>query len=109
MVATDLRRGTGMRAFLTVWAGQLVSITGTTLTGFGMQLFVFAETGSVTQLAFVALAFAVPGIVLAPLAGAVVDRVDRRRAMLVADAVAGAATLGAALLFFADSLESIRQ
>ena len=94
-----------MRAFFVVWAGQLVSITGTTLSGFGMQLFVFAETESVTQLSFVAVAFAVPGIVLAPVAGAVADRVDRRLAMLFADAVAGVATLAAAGLFFADALE----
>ncbi len=94
-----------MRTFLVVWVGQLVSITGTALTGFGLQLFVFVETGSVTNLALVALATATPGVVLAPFAGAVVDRVDRRLAMLLADAAAGAATLILAVLFFADSLE----
>ncbi len=94
-----------MRSFLIVWVGQLVSITGTTLTGFGLQLFVFAETGSVTDLTFVALAFTVPGVVLAPVAGAIVDRVDRRVAMLAADAVAGIATLGLAALFFTDNME----
>ncbi len=90
---------------MAVWAGQLVSITGTVLSAFGLQLFVFTETGSVTKLTFVAFAFAVPSIVLAPLAGAVVDRVDRRVAMLVADAAAGAATLALAGLFLADALE----
>jgi MFS family permease len=94
-----------MRSFLIVWVGQLVSITGTTLTGFGMQFFGFTETRSVTDLTFVALAFAVPGVVLAPLAGAIVDRVDRRVAMLASDAVAGLATLFLALLFFTDNLE----
>jgi MFS family permease len=74
----------GMRSFLIVWVGQLVSITGTTLTGFGLQL---------------------PGVVLAPVAGAIVDRVDRRVAMLAADAVAGIATLGLAALFFTDNME----
>ena len=94
-----------MRAFFVVWAGQLVSLTGTQLTGFGLQLFVFSETRSVTQLSLVVLAFAVPGLVLAPVAGAVADRVDRRLAMLGADAAAGAATLIIAGLFFADALE----
>ncbi|MEE8331374.1 MAG: MFS transporter [Acidimicrobiia bacterium] len=94
-----------MRAFFVVWVGQLVSITGTTLTAFGLQLYVFAETGSVTNLSLVALAYTVPAIILAPLAGSVADRADRRVVMLGADAVAGAATLITAALFFADALE----
>ena len=39
-----------MRSFLIVWAGQLVSLTGTALTGFGLQIFVYLESGSVTRL-----------------------------------------------------------
>lgn len=84
---------TSMRSFVIVWMGQLVSITGTTLTVFGLQFFIFNETGSVTRLALVALAYALPAVVLAPVAGSVVDRSDRRVVMLVSDAVAGAATL----------------
>jgi hypothetical protein len=44
-----------LQTFVVVWAGQLVSITGTMLTGFGLMLFVFAESGSTTKLSFVAL------------------------------------------------------
>jgi DHA3 family macrolide efflux protein-like MFS transporter len=87
------KTSTSMRAFFVVWAGQLVSITGTTLTAFGLQFYVFTETGSVTRLTFVALAYALPAVLLAPIAGSVVDRFDRRVVMLLADAVAGAATL----------------
>lgn len=82
-----------MRSFIVVWIGQLVSITGTTLTAFGLQFYIFTETGSVTRLALVVLAYALPAVVLAPIAGSVVDRSDRRVVMLVADAIAGAATL----------------
>ena len=71
-----------MRTFLVVWAGQLVSVTGTTLTGFGLQVWVYLETGSVTRLALVSLAYALPAVLLSPLAGVLADRVDRRLAML---------------------------
>jgi MFS family permease len=94
-----------MRTFFIVWFGQLVSVTGTILTAFGLQLYVFSETGSVTNLSFVALAYTVPAVVLAPYAGAIADRLDRRLVMLGADAVAGAATLVIAGLFFADALQ----
>jgi len=63
-----------MRAFFVVWAGQLVSILGTSLTGFGLQVWVYLETGSVTRLALVSLFFSLPSILLAPVAGALVDR-----------------------------------
>lgn len=96
---------TGYRAFLVTWIGQLVSVTGTSISGFGLQFFVFVETGSVTQLSLVALAFALPGILLAPLAGSVADRTNRRHIMMVADTAAGAATLVLAALFLADSLQ----
>jgi DHA3 family macrolide efflux protein-like MFS transporter len=94
-----------MRTFLVVWAGQLVSVSGTSLTGFGLQVWVFLETGSVTRLALVSLAYALPAVLLSPLAGVVVDRVDRRLAMLAADVVAGISTLLIALLFFTHSLQ----
>jgi DHA3 family macrolide efflux protein-like MFS transporter len=94
-----------MRPFFVVWLGQLVSVTGTTITAFGLQIYVFTETGSVTQLTFVALAFVTPALVLAPLAGSVVDRYDRRVVMLVADACAGVATLGLFIVWATGVLE----
>ncbi len=96
---------TGMIAFLVVWAGQLVSILGTSLTGFGLQVWVYLETGSVTRLALVSLFFSLPSILLAPVAGALVDRWDRRLTMLVSDLIAGITTITIAALFFTDSLE----
>ncbi|HSM02529.1 MAG TPA: MFS transporter [Acidimicrobiia bacterium] len=94
----------GMRTFFTVWGGQLVSVVGTSLTAFGLQIWVYTETGSVTALAIASLFFALPSTLVAPFAGALVDRWDRRRVMLAADTAAGAATLVIAGLFIADSL-----
>ena len=71
-----------MRTFLVVWAGQLVSVTGTALTGFGLQVWIYLETGSVTRLALVSLAYALPAVLLSPFAGVLADRLDRRLAML---------------------------
>jgi DHA3 family macrolide efflux protein-like MFS transporter len=95
---------TGMRTFFTVWGGQLVSVVGTSLTGFGLSIWVYVETGSVTKLALVSLALAVPAIIISPFAGALVDRWDRRIVMLAADAAAGLGTLAIAILFMSHSL-----
>ena len=82
-----------MRTFFVVWAGQLVSLIGTNLTGFGLSIYVFQQTGSVTQLATVMLASQLPQILITPFAGALVDRWDRRKAMILADAGAGIGTI----------------
>jgi DHA3 family macrolide efflux protein-like MFS transporter len=96
---------TAMRTFFVVWIGQLVSVMGTSMSGFGFQIWVFVETGSVTNLALVSLAFALPSTVVSPFAGALVDRWDRRKVMLFADLIAGVATLVIAGLYIADGLE----
>ena len=99
--ATDT---TSMRRFFIVWFGQLVSVVGTGLTMFGLIVWTYLETGSVTALSIVSLLMALPATLLSPVAGAYVDRWDRRITMLVADLAAGAATLTVALLYFNDAL-----
>jgi len=95
----------GMRTFFIVWGGQLVSVIGTTVTGFALQIWVYLETGSVTALAIVSLFATMPAVLLSPLAGALVDRWDRRLAMLGADVLAGIGTLVIAVLFLNNALE----
>jgi MFS family permease len=46
-----------------------------------------------------------PGIIVVPIAGALIDRWDRRRAMIYGDAGGGLTVLGLALLYFAGHLE----
>ncbi len=97
---------TGFRAFLVVWVGQLVSLIGSGLTRFALGVWVYQETGSVTLFALIAVFARLPGLLLAPLAGALVDRWDRRRTMLGADSGAGLATVALAALLWTGSLET---
>jgi MFS transporter, DHA3 family, macrolide efflux protein len=94
----------GVRAFFTIWTGQLVSLIGSGLTGFALAVWVYRETGSVTQFSLIALATTLPGILLAPLAGTLVDRWDRRKVMLLADTGSALCSLGIASLLYSDSL-----
>ena len=95
----------GFRTFLVIWLGQLLSLVGSGLTGFALGVWVFRTTGSVTKFALIALATALPGIIFSPIAGALVDRWDRRKAMILSDIGAGVCTLSMALLLMADRLE----
>jgi MFS family permease len=94
----------GFRTFAVVWAGQLVSLVGSGLTGFALGVYVYQQTGSTTYFALISLATTLPGILLSPIAGALVDRWDRRVVMIVSDAGAGACTLVLALLLTSGQL-----
>lgn len=95
----------GGRVFTLVWLGQLVSNAGSSITGFGLGLWVFAQTGSATQLALIVLAARLPMLVVSPFAGALVDRWNRRTAMIVADAGAAVGTLVTAVLLMTGVFE----
>lgn len=97
-----MNRFAGLRDFLLIWAGQLVSGVGSRLTSFALGIWVYQTTGSTTRFALIFVAMALPALLLAPFAGALVDRWDRRRTMILCEAVSAATLLLMALLFATD-------
>lgn len=95
----------GMRTFVVIWTGQFVSLIGSGLTGFALGVWVFMETGAVTPLALVVLFNTLPHLIIAPFAGALVDRWDRRTAMILSDSGAAVCTAVIAFLLYTESLE----
>ncbi len=95
----------GMRTFLTVWLGQLVSIIGSGMTDFALGLYVYQRAQSVTQFALILLCRVLPVILLSPLAGALVDRWPKRTVMLCSDMVAALFTSALAALFISNQLQ----
>lgn len=102
----DFISTTGGRTFSIVWLGQLVSNMGSAMTSFGLAIWVFEQTGSATQLAVIVLAARLPMLLVSPFAGALIDRWDRRTAMILADSGAAAGTLATVLLLVTGNLET---
>lgn len=96
----------GGRAFGIPWFGQVVSTLGSAMTQFGLAIWVYQKTGSVTQLAMIVLAARLPMLLVSPFAGALIDRWDRRWAMILADSGAALGTLVTMLLLVTGSLET---
>lgn len=88
----------GLDAFWTIWSGQLVSVLGSGITTFALAVWAFQRSGSATQFGAIAMCAVLPGLVLSPVAGPLVDRWNRRTAMLVADTGAALASAGIAVL-----------
>jgi DHA3 family macrolide efflux protein-like MFS transporter len=95
----------GMWVFVLIWFGQLISLIGSGLTSFALGVWVYETTDSATSYALVILATMAPGILLSPLAGTLVDRWDRRWAMILSDIGAGLSTLIIFLLFTSGQFE----
>jgi predicted MFS family arabinose efflux permease len=93
-----------VNTFLIIWLGQVVSLVGSGLTGFALGVWVFERTGSATQFALIGLSAVLPRVLLSPLAGAAVDRWDRRRVMILSDTGAGLSTLAIVLLLLTHQL-----
>jgi MFS family permease len=95
----------GSKTFSVIWFGQLVSLLGSAMTRFGLAIWVYQETGSATQLALIVMASRVPMLLVSPFVGALVDRWDRRKAMLISDTGAAVGTLATLVLITSGSLE----
>jgi DHA3 family macrolide efflux protein-like MFS transporter len=85
-------------SFVLIWFGQLISLVGSGLTSFALGVWVYQTTDSITLYTLVVLCAMAPNILLSPVTGALVDRWDRRWAMLLSDAGAGLSTLVIVLL-----------
>jgi len=92
--------------FFTMWAGQAFSLIGSSLVQFALVWWMTKTTGSATVLATASLIALLPQILLAPFAGALVDRWNRKIVMMVADGLIALATL-VLIFLFATSRESI--
>jgi predicted MFS family arabinose efflux permease len=71
--------------FLKFWIGQTISSLGDAFTGFALPLLVYKLTGSALNLAISSAVTFVPYLLFGLLIGAWVDRIDRRRLMLLTD------------------------
>ena len=98
------RTDQGMGVFILVWLGQLLSLLGSGLTSFVLGIWVYQQTGSITQFALIAMFTQLPSVLLFPLAGALVDRWHRRWVMLICDSGSGVTLLLIALLVASNQL-----
>jgi MFS family permease len=82
-----------MRGFVLIWLGQLVSMLGTGMTNFALSFYLFEKTGQATALTIAIFCFVAPSILLSPLAGALVDRWNRKLVVILTDLAAGIVTI----------------
>ena len=102
----------GFRTFLIVWITQSISVFGSALTFFAITIWLTQTLYPLPEqkpqlalaLSATALAFAVPVVFGAPIAGAWADRHDRKRTMMVMDFASSCLSVLLAVLVVTNSL-----
>lgn len=100
-----LLRLTGMRLFAVIWSGQFFSLLGTYMSQFALSIWAWQLTGEATALALVALFNFAPAVIMFPIAGALVDRWNRKLVMMISDVASGIATIAVFILLSSGRLE----
>lgn len=93
------------RHFFPFWTSQMLSLLGSSLVQFSLVWWLTKETGSATILAMASMFALIPEIVIQPFAGAITDRINRKKVIIIADALIAIATLVLGVFFFLDQVE----
>lgn len=99
------KRPEGMRAFTTIWAGQVFSLIGSAMTGFALTIWAWENQGTATALALVGFFNFAPMILFSPIAGALVDRWNRKLVMALSDIATGVTTIAILILFLSGKMQ----
>lgn len=98
------RKHNALREFYILWSTQSFSQLGSSITSFALTLWLYERTGSSLDTAALAICSYAPYVVMSIFAGALTDRFDKKKTMLVCDTLAALCTLIVFLLYRTDTL-----
>jgi MFS family permease len=101
----DTKRLGGMKGFIVVWLGQIISVLASGMTQFALTLWIYEQTRSAMAFAGMQVAFILPFLLMSPIAGVWVDRYNRKLMMMVSDLAAAVGTVIILVFHSMDILE----
>ena len=93
-----------MRSYLLLWLTQLISGLGSAMTAYALVLWSYTQSGSALRTALLMVCSYAPYVVCSIFAGALSDRWDKKKTMLVCDALAALSTVVVLLLLRSGAL-----
>ena len=82
-----------LKDFLVLWSTQSISQLGSSITGFALTLWLYEKTGSSLGTAALTICSYAPYVLMSIFAGALTDRLDKKRTMLGCDIFAAICTI----------------
>jgi len=95
-----------LRTFYIFWSTQSLSQLGSSITAFALTLWLYEKTGSSLSTASLAICSYAPYVLTSIFAGALTDRLEKKKTMLVCDTLAAFTTLAVFGLYKTDSLQA---
>ena len=94
----------GFKGFTILTLGQLISMVGSSMTQFGLGIWIWEKTGNATPFSIIAVCFMVPNLLFSPIAGTLIDRWPKKRGLILPDLSAGLITVLLIVLFTSNHL-----
>lgn len=95
------------RPFWLLWFGETTSMFGAQLVQFALGVWIFEQSSSMLNFVGVVVASILPAVFVMPIAGSIVDRVDRRKIMVTANAIATLTIFSMLLLLWNNRLQVV--
>lgn len=93
-----------LKDFLILWSTQSLSQLGSSLTGYALTLWLYEQTGSALSTAALTICSYAPYVLMSIFAGALTDRFDKKKLMLLCDSFAAVCTVVTLVLYRAGTL-----
>jgi len=100
-----VKKPEGFKGFTIMSIGQIISMVGSSMTSFGLSIWIWQKTGNATPFSILTTAYFVPNLIFSPIAGALVDRWPRKRSLILPDVAAGIVTIAMLFLLAINRLE----
>lgn len=93
-----------LRDFYILWSTQSISQLGSSITAFALTLWLYEQTGSSLGTAMLTICSYAPYVIMSIFAGALTDRFDKKKTMLVCDVLAVMCTVAIFILYKTNTL-----
>lgn len=99
-----MKRPQGFKGFFLMSIGQFLSMVGSSMTQFGLSIWIWKTTGNATPFSIITTLFFVPNLIFSPFAGALIDRWPLKRSLIIPDFAAGIVTILTLILYILNKL-----
>lgn len=94
-----------LKTYILLWSTQSLSALGSGLTGYSLVLWLYMQSGSALKTALLSICSYAPYVLMSIFAGALSDRWNKKKTMLLCDLAAALSTVAVLALIKTDSLE----
>lgn len=102
--AKEMNKKNILKDFYILWSTQSLSQLGSAITAYALTLWLYDQTGSALGTAALRISTYAPYVLMSIFAGAISDKFDKKRTMLVCDLFAALTTVTVFILYRTDTL-----